>query len=106
MRPDQVYGVIYGLDIVDFKFTRPLGSLFFLLTITPEERDETESSVCCVFRKQRLCYHGQHDDCGGVRRDHLVYDVTDLKIYCLWYHLVSDVTDPLTPSPPPPTHTH
>ena len=57
---------------------------FFLLflTITPEERDETESSECCVFRKQRLCCHGQHDDCGGVRRDHLVYDVTDPEIYC------------------------
>ena len=59
---------------------------FFLrfLTITPEERDGTEPSVCCVFRKQRLCCHGQHDDCGGVRRDHLVYDVNDTQIYCLW----------------------
>ena len=81
--PDQVYGVIYGLDIVDFKFNRPVCSFFFLLTITPEERDETQPNVCCVFRKQRLCYHGQHDDCGGIRRDHLVSDVTDPQIYYL-----------------------
>ena len=93
--PDQVYGVIYGLDIVNFKFTRPLGSFFFLLTITPEERDEAESSVCCVFRKQCFCCHGQHDDCGGIGRDHLVSDVTDLLI-----------PPAPPPPPPPPTHTH
>ena len=100
----MVYGVIYGLDIVTLEFTRPLCSFFYLLTLTPEERDETEPSVCCVFRKQRFCCHGQHDNCGGVRRDHLVSDVTDPEVYCLWYHLVSDVTDPLTL--PPTAHTH
>ena len=104
--PHKVYGVIYGLDIVALEFTRPMCSFFFLLTLTPEERDETEPSVCCVFRKQRLCCHGQHDDCGGVRRDHLVSDVTVPEIYCLWYHLVSDETDPFTPPPPPPPHIH
>ena len=100
--PGKVYGVIYGLDIVTLEFTRPLCSFFYLLTLTPEERDETEPSVCCVFRKQRFCCHGQHDDCGGVRHDHLVSDVTDPEIYCLWYHLVSDVTAPPPPPPPPP----
>ena len=53
-------------------------------TITPEKKDESKPSECFVFRKQRLCCHGQHDDCGGVRRDHLVSDVTDPEIYCLW----------------------
>ena len=47
--PEQVYGVIYGLDIVALKFTRPLSSFFFLLTITPEERErELRLNQACV----------------------------------------------------------
>ena len=49
-----------------------------------EKTDETEPSECCVFRKQRLCCHGQHDDCDGVRHDHLVSGVTEPETNRLW----------------------
>ena len=62
--PDKVYGVKYGLDIVVLEFIRPLCFFVFcfsLLTITPEERDETKpSGFLFVFsfqttaRKQKL----------------------------------------------------
>ena len=58
-----------------------------------EKTDETEPSECCVFRKQRLCCHGQHDDCDGVRHDHLVSGVTEPETNRLWWSPVSDVTD-------------